>query len=87
MNNYEKIEGLVTIKALETLRKSMKMISKDLLEEGFETEDIDGFLKSLITKNQVSNCKTCEGTFPSEFGGENCPACEDKWSDARNGNN
>jgi hypothetical protein len=45
---HDRMHGLVPLSALAEFQTSMKIIADDLLEEGFDLEDVVEFLKSVV---------------------------------------
>jgi hypothetical protein len=56
----DRIEGLVNEKALDDFKQSVKIITIDMIEEGFEVDDINDYMTNYIESilNQVENEKT-----------------------------
>lgn len=45
---YDRINGLVPLSALSEFQSAMKIIADDLLEEGFDVEDVVEYLQSVV---------------------------------------
>ena len=47
---FKRMEGLATMQALDAFDKSIRIIKKDLLEEGFDKKSIESFLLQKMRK-------------------------------------
>lgn len=48
LENFEKMEGLVEIKAMTQLEKAIRSMSIDLLREGFDDNEIKEFIEGVV---------------------------------------
>jgi len=46
--NFERMEGLVEIKAMTQLEKAIRSMSADLLNEGFDDNEIKEFFERVV---------------------------------------
>jgi hypothetical protein len=49
----DRIEGLSNMKTLDAFKLTLKKLSKEWIEEGFEIEDILDYIKTLLKENNV----------------------------------
>lgn len=48
LENFERMEGLVEIKAMTQLEKAIRSMSIDLLREGFDDNEIKEFIEGVV---------------------------------------
>lgn len=53
MKNIMRVEGIVTTKAISNLTKSIETIYNDMIEEGYEKEDVCDYIETKVASISI----------------------------------